>query len=120
VPDDTQPHQQGEGVPNGEIAVDGIDQEVEQSAQDPSNEEDKNVPDHPFWIAKVTAVDIERNELELLYYKRGKADRKFVPDKAKSHGRCAFDAVLLYGFELTTTSILRSVTYNQLVRVLDL
>lgn len=70
----------------------------------------------PFWIAKITEVlTVDGGSLKFDYYRVSeKNGRKYRPDPEHTHGSCKFTAVLIHGFQLTTTDLIRQVTLRRI------
>lgn len=73
-----------------------------------------------FWIAKITNLDREMDELVLTYYRRSEVNPEYFTYAVETSGRIQVSAVLAYGFTLTTTRKVRAVTYRAIARVLDI
>ena len=77
-------------------------------------------PPPPFWIAKITGLDRDANELVLTYYRRSARNAAFFNYAPETSGSINVSAVLAYGFTLTSNRKVRQVTYRAIARVLEL
>ena len=79
---------------------------------------------HPYWIGKVVGFSESPSGVRkavLRYYKRRlntPEDRKY--ELHDSRGSCTLESILLHGFTLTMSGLIRSVTMNKLKRILHL
>lgn len=83
--------------------------------------EDADFPPEQYWIAVIKAINPgDAEPIVLNYYCQSHTnDRRYRLDPRGSSGSCALTAVLAYGFDFTTTGLLRAVTVRSLERILD-
>ena len=84
-----------------------------------NQELDLNTPGHPYWIAEITGLNIQTNQVSLQYYAREEhvSNRKFL--KHSTTGDCDFAAILLI-VKFTKESLLRIKSFNTLNRILSI
>ena len=111
-----------------------VDVDLEENIYDDDYDDDDNrvprvqnlnVEGHPFWIGKVIGFTVNANTRQrkvlLRYYKRrGNTEEDRMYELHESRGTCVVESILLNGFKLTTTGLLRSVTMRSLARILHL